>query len=203
MLKELFRKTTDIVFVNLLWMLVSFLGILITLGAATTAMFSVTFQILKKNEPTNVLHQFIQSFKENFVISTLVWLSILAVGIPLYMMFNYAINTDQMVLLIIGIVGGYQLLMFTIFVFPVISRFKTETNRQLLKNVLLLSNMNLWTNFKLIGSLAFVVLLIVFVHEMMILIGIGFYGILVSFHLNKLFEPYLMQFRSIEDEEGN
>jgi uncharacterized membrane protein YesL len=63
-MKELFRKLTDIIFVNFIWILASFLGLLITTGAATTAMFRVTHQILKKSEPTNVLSTFFKVSKK-------------------------------------------------------------------------------------------------------------------------------------------
>ena len=125
-MKELFRQFTDIVFVNLLWILTSFLGLLITLGAATTAMFRVTSQILKKNEPTNVFSLFVESFKENFWISTLVWVVLLVFAAPLFYMYHYALNQEAFILLLIAIIGVYQLLIVTIYVFPIIATFKTK-----------------------------------------------------------------------------
>ncbi|MDO9629865.1 MAG: YesL family protein [Acholeplasmataceae bacterium] len=202
MLKDLFRNLTDIIFVNLLWLLVSFLGLLITLGAATTAMFRVTFQILKKNEPTNVLSSFFKSFKEGFILSTLVWFALLAIGFPLFFMYHYAISNDLIVLLLISIVGGYQLLIFTIYFFPVAAIFKTDHWKDLIKNVTLMANTNLWTNFKVIGSLAFLVLVIVFIHESLILIAVGLYGVLVSFHLKKVFTPYLIKLGELDLDNG-
>ncbi|PKK87844.1 MAG: hypothetical protein CVV62_02525 [Tenericutes bacterium HGW-Tenericutes-7] len=202
-MKDFYKKLTDVIFVNLLWILGSFLGLLITMGASTTAMFRVTFQLLKKSEPTNVFHTFYKSFKENFVVSTLVWLTLVLLGFCLFMMYNYALHTDAPFLIVLAIVGGYQILIFTIYFFPVLAIFETKNVKQLIKNVLYLSNKNLWTNFKLLGSLAFVVLGIVFIHEMLILVLIGVYGVLISFHLKKVFDPYLRQFGEIDDEEGN
>lgn len=203
MIKELFRQFTDIVFVNLLWILTSFLGLLITCGAATTAMFRVTSQILKKNEPTNVLQLFIQSFKENFWISTLVWVVLLVFAAPLFYMYHYALNQETFILLLIGVVGAYQLLIMTIYIFPIIATFKTKNFYQLMKNTLIIANTNLWTNFKVIGSLAFLILIIFIIHESLILIGVGLYGVLVSFHLKKVFQPYLIQLGDQYEEEGN
>jgi len=203
MIKELFRQFTDIIFVNLLWILTSFLGLLITLGAATTAMFRVTQQILKKNEPTNVLHLYIQSFKENFWISTLVWVVLLVLAAPLFYMYHYALNQEIFILLVIAIIGAYQLLIVTIYIFPIIATFKTKNYYQLMKNTLIIANTNLWTNFKVLGSLAFLILLIFVVHESLILIGVGLYGVLVSFHLKKVFKPYLLELGDNNEEEGN
>ncbi len=204
MLKDLLRSLTDIIFVNLLWILVSFLGLLITLGASTTAMFRVTFQILKKTEPTNVLSTFFESFKENFVVSTLVWLGLLALGVPLFFMYHYALSNNSFFLLIIAIVGGYQLIIFAIYFFPVVATFKTKSWKDLIRNVVIMANTNLWTNFKVLGSLAFLVLVIVFIHESLILVSIGLYGVLVSFHLKKVFIPHLRELGELDlDNERN
>lgn len=202
MLKEVYRQFTDLVFVNLLWILVSFLGLFVTVGAATTAMFSVTFQILKQKEPTNVFSSYVKSFKENLVASTLVWLALVVIFVPLYMMYNYGLNQNQVWLVIIALVGFYQLLVFTLYIFPVMAVFKTSSMGQLIKNVIIMANTNLWTNFKIMGSLAFVVLLMIYVHVSMLLIGIGLYGILVSHHLNIIFKPFYIKLDAI-DEEGD
>lgn len=200
MLKELYKKFTDIIYLNFLWLLSSFLGLLITFGASTTAMFRVAFQILKTKEPTNVFKLFVQSFKENFKESTLVWLLLVILGIPLYMMYHYAVNTDQAWLVVLAFFGMYEWVMFMIYVFPTIANFQTKHMGQLIKNVMLLSNVNLWVNIKLIGSLAFV-LLLMFIHNSLLLIAVGLYGVLVSFHLQKVFHPYKMHLG--EKEEGN
>jgi uncharacterized membrane protein YesL len=201
MLKEVYRKFTDLILVNLLWILVSFLGLFVTVGAATTAMFSVTFQLLKQNEPTNVFSSYVKSFKVNFVASTLVWLFLVVCFIPLYMMYNYGLNQDTSWLVVVSIVGFYQLLIFTLYIFPVMAVFQTSSFFKLIQNVIIMANTNLWTNMKIIGSLAFVVVLVVFVHESMLLIGIGIYGILVSHHLNIIFKPIYAKL-GVLDEEG-
>lgn len=203
MIKELYRKTADVIYTNFLWILFSFLGLLLTLGAATTAMFSVMFQILMVNEPTSVFSTYFKSFKTNFIQSTLVWLCLIAIGIPLYMMYNYSINENNVILLMISIVGGYQLVIFTMYVFPVMAVFQTKNTGQLIKNVLIMSNTNIWTNIKLFGTLAFAVLLIVFVHVSLVLVAVGLYGIMVSFHLRQVFKPYLKELGEIEDDEVN
>lgn len=199
-MREFLKKLTDIIYVNFLWLLVSFLGLLITTGAATTALFRVMFQIMKKHEPTNVLQLFIQSFKENFLLSTLVWLVFITLSIPLFFMYQFALNNQITWLLILAIVSSYQVVLFFIFVFPTIALFETKQKRTLIKNVLLLQNRNLWTNFKLLGSLLFVILLILYVHDMFILLAIGLYGVLINFHLKKVFLPYLKDLGEIEEE---
>lgn len=200
MIKELYQKFTDIVYLNLLWLLASFLGLLLTFGASTTAMFRVASQILKSKEPTSVFPLFIQSLKENWKESTLVWLILVIVGIPIYMMYHYAINTDSPLLAVLAVVSFYEWMMVTIYIFPVIATFKTKNLTQLFKNVLLMANMNMWTNIKLLGSFA-LVLLLMFIHSSLLLIAVGLYGVLVSYHLHKVFHPYKLALGV--DEEGN
>lgn len=52
---------------------------LVTVGAATTALFTVTLKMVK-NEEGNVTSQFFHAFKDNFKQSTIVWLILFAVG---------------------------------------------------------------------------------------------------------------------------
>lgn len=200
MIKELFKKFTDIVYLNILWLLASFLGLLITFGASTTAMFRVAFQILKSKEPTSVFPLFIQSFKENVKESTLVWIILVVLGVPIYMTYHYAINTDSAMLAVFAVVSFYEWMMITIYIFPVMATFQTKHLGQLFKNVLLMANMNMWTNIKLLGSFAFV-LLLMFIHSSLFIIAVGLYGVLVSYHLQKVFHPYKLALGV--DEEGN
>jgi len=200
MMKELFKKFTDIVYLNFLWLLASFFGLLITFGASTSAMFRVAFQILKTKEPTNVFRLFFLSFKDNFKESTLVWFILVLLGAPIYMMYHYAINENQDVLMIMAIFASYEWVIMMIYIFPTIAVFKSKHLGQLIKNVLLMSNMNMWTNMKLLGSLA-VLILLIFIHSSLILFAVGLYGVLVSYHLQKVFHPYKTNLGVIE--EGN
>lgn len=55
---------------------------IVTVGAATTALFSVNLKMVK-NEEGNVTSQFFQAFKANFRQSTIVWLILLVLGVIL------------------------------------------------------------------------------------------------------------------------
>jgi len=202
-LKDFFRQLTDILFVHLLWILVSFLGLLITFGAATTALFKVMFQIYKIEEPTHVTKLFFKTFKEEFLESTLSWLMILVVAVPLFFMISYAYNTNSDILLILGIVIAYQLLMFFIYVFPVIAVFKSKSFGSMLKNVLLLQNRHMLTNIKLLGSLVIFIAGMLWVHGALILLLIPCYGFLMSFHLKSVFQIYINEFKKTISKEND
>lgn len=201
MLKTFYKKSMDVVFVNFLWIITSLIGIFFTLGASTTALFKVIFQIIRYDEPTSVWDEFKKSFKENFVFSTVVWLILVVFGTSIYFLYIYALNQNNDILLVFAVVGIYQWVIFFIYFFPMNALFKTHKPLTMIKNVMIMSNTNIWTNFKVIGSLALVFILFVFIHPSFLVIAIGLYGFLVSFHLRKRFEPYLEQFeKNIETE---
>lgn len=191
MLKELYKRTMDLVYVNFLWILFSFLGILITLGAATTALFRVIFQLFKTKEVTSVFPLFLKSFKENFIQSTLIYIGLLVLGFSTYVMISYGFEHSVTWMIVIGVFVAYEWLVFTLYVFPVLAVFKTSKWTQLIKNVILLSNYHVWTNVKLVGSFVFVGLLVYYVHASFMLLAIGIYGFLVAFQLQKIFQPYI------------
>ncbi len=201
MLKEYYKRFIDIAYACFLWVLFSFLGILITFGAASCAMFRVVFQTFKTKEPTNVMRLFSRSFKENLIISTLVWLILVALFIPLYLMYLYAVDSGKSVFLVLSIVGFYQLLVIFIFSFPLIAVFKTKNNLQMIKNILIMANSNLLTNIKLIGSLAFSVFLVLYVHQVLIVLAIPLYAFLIAFHLKKIIDPMIISIN--DDKKGD
>lgn len=55
---------------------------IVTVGASTTALFTVTLKMVK-NEEGNVTAQFFKAFKSNFKQSTIVWLILLVLGVAL------------------------------------------------------------------------------------------------------------------------
>ena len=203
-LKDFFRQFTDTLYVHLLWVLVSFLGLLITFGASTTALYKVMFQIYKTEEPTHVSRLFFETFKKEFVESTCVWLLILVLALPLAWMLIYAYQTPNDWLFIFGIVIAYQVVMFFLYVFPVIAVFKSKSIISTIRNVLILQNKHLLTNIKLLGSIVIFIAGMMWLHGSFIFLLIPCFGFLISFHLKSAFAPYIAQFTiKIEKENDN
>lgn len=67
-------------YLGVLWLI--FCIPIITVGASTTALFTVTLKMVK-NEEGAVTSQFFHAFKSNFKQSTIVWLIMLVLGIAL------------------------------------------------------------------------------------------------------------------------
>ncbi len=201
MLKEIYKKTMDIVFVNFLWIFTSLFGILITAGAAFSGMFRVIYLIIERDEPTSVLSEFKKGFLEDFWKNTLVWLILVVLLGSIYFMYITSLSNNNDILLILSIVGLYQWLIFFIYYFPITALFKTKNQIDMVKNVIILSNLSIWTNLKAIGSIAFIIILVMFIHPIFLIIAIGIYGYLITFHLRKILKPYYEQWKFNELEE--
>lgn len=74
------NRIADLFILNILWIFCSIP--IITIGATTTALYSVNLKFID-NEEGNLIKTFFKSFKENFKKSTIIWLIILAVSIIL------------------------------------------------------------------------------------------------------------------------
>ncbi|MCD8222479.1 MAG: YesL family protein [Clostridiales bacterium] len=78
-------KFFDIFLLNILWMVCCIL--VVTAGAATTAVYYVTMKLVR-DEDGSTIRQYFKSFKENFKQATAIWLILLAVlaviGFDLY-----------------------------------------------------------------------------------------------------------------------
>ncbi len=118
----------DLILLNILWLLCSVP--FITIGASTTALYSVTLK-MAANEEGYIIRGFWDAFKKSFKQSTLVWLILLAVGAVLGMdiviisskLQGVALNAG---LLFIGSVSVIYLIELT-FVFPIIAKFENST----------------------------------------------------------------------------
>jgi uncharacterized membrane protein YesL len=140
---------TRLMYVNLLWILFSFLG-LVVLGffPATTAMFSVVRKWVMKEE-INVFNTFWASYKSEFLKSNGVGLIIITLGCFFY--FNIkiveAITLPSLKLLYIPNVIMILIFICTLlYIFPVLVHFKVGLTVAI-KNAVILMTINPMTTF--------------------------------------------------------
>ena len=74
------NRVADLFILNILWIFCSIP--IITIGATTTALYSVNLKFID-NEEENLIKTFFKSFKENFKKATIIWLIILSLSIIL------------------------------------------------------------------------------------------------------------------------
>lgn len=132
-------RIVDTVWLNLLWLLCCIP--IVTAGAATTALFSVTLKMVK-NEEGNVTRQFFQAFRSNFRFSTKVWLVMLA-GIAVLATDGYILwhlryrNAFWTVLSAVYLVLVAGCGVIAMYIFPLMARFE-NTMLAMFRNSLLI-----------------------------------------------------------------
>ena len=131
-------KICDMVFLNVLWVICSIP--IVTIGASTTALYTVMLKLVR-NEEGYIFRSFFRAFKENFKQSTLIWLIIAAFSVVWWVDFRIAGMMGAgvgEVLRIIFLIVAFLLLSVTIYVFPLTARYENKISATL-KNALILT----------------------------------------------------------------
>lgn len=197
---EALDKIADIVVLNFLF-IVSSIPI-ITIGASSTAMYSVALKQMR-NQDVSVTKEFIKSFKENFKISTIIWGLMIVVGCMLLLDFhisNLVPNKALSVMLkFISTLVGIMLLFSITYVFPIISKFD-NTIKNTVVNSILMSIQNLpYTVIMLIMNILGAILMFSLINYFgyilffYMIIGFGVTSYVNSIFLNKIFDKYINQ----------
>lgn len=170
---------------------------IVTIGASTTALIYACIK-LQRNEGSAV-HNFFQSFKQNFVQSTIIWIGYLVVGILLLICFTTWRNID-------GVMGNTVLgvacivlipYVLTIsYVFGIQSRFVNP-----IKKTLRYSFTMSIINWKMTIQMVIILIAVVYINivavtlanAIMLIIGFGLLGYIFAWYYNKIFEPYISE----------
>ncbi len=134
---EIIGRITDLILLNILF-LITCLPVF-TIGASVTALYTLCFRLMRE-EYSGIVKSYFKAFKDNFKQATVIWLLLLAAGIPALYYFSLLFQMDSIlryssfVFVIIAVLG----LMAGSYVFPWISQFE-NTTAQALKNALILS----------------------------------------------------------------
>jgi uncharacterized membrane protein YesL len=128
---------------NFLWIIFSIP--IFTIGASTTASYYVMGKLLR-GESSGVIKDFWKSFKMNFKQSTIVWLILLLAYMLVY--FNIRnigmLGSMRKIILPCQYVILVELLIITIYAFPLISRYYSSV-KGIFKTALILGNMHVPT----------------------------------------------------------
>ena len=131
-------KICDMVCLNILW-LVCCIPI-VTIGASTTALYSIMLKMVK-NEEGYIFRGFLKAFKTNFKQSTIIWIILLLLGILWTVDFRVAGVIPGMagiVLRTLFLTLGFVLLSVTIYIFPLTARYENSI-KGTFKNALILT----------------------------------------------------------------
>lgn len=131
-------KVADLIILNLLWIFCSIP--IVTIGAATSALYSETFKLAEDKEGY-IISSYFKAFKENFKYSTLAWILIVFIGYILFIDLSYWISSTSSLSHIIVILNFTILIIFfnaSFCFFALQSKFK-NTLKNTLKNSVLLT----------------------------------------------------------------
>lgn len=132
------NKICDMVCLNVLWLICCIP--IITIGASTTALYTIMLKMVR-NEEGYIFRGFFKAFKSNFKQSTVIWLILLLLGIVCWIDYRVAgalPGTAGFVMRAIFLLVGFILLSVVIYVFPLTARYE-NTTRATLRNALILT----------------------------------------------------------------
>lgn len=130
-------KLADFIILNLLWVVCSIP--IITIGASTTALYTVMLKLVK-NEEGYIAKGFLKAFKENFKQSTIMWIIFLLISIVFVVDFvSIKLMSDKIggLLQILFLFMGALLAAWMVYAFALQARF-VNTVKNTLKNAMIL-----------------------------------------------------------------
>jgi uncharacterized membrane protein YesL len=167
------------------------------MGAASVAVYSVTLKMAEDKEGY-VGRDFVKAFKENLKQGIFLGLITLAAIYVVYLNLSlfFAIESNPLPLLIIGIFAGVYFLLSLLYAYPLIARYKNSL-KNTLSNSFLIST-------KYIGRTLFLILIIVFIVIVCLYNSTTiFFGILIgpTFIMFTISSFSLTIFRKIEKDQ--
>lgn len=184
-------KLVRLLWLSILWALCSVP--LITIGASTTALYSVTLKYVRDQEGY-LTSSFIEAFRENFRQSTLMWGISLAVCIFLFADFTvyYRSGFESMisVLLFTVFMGVFVTFIFTnIYIYPLLAYFE-NTLKHTLTNALVMAVCHLPSSIAMLSFSFAVIMAGVLFFPPLLFVAPGIIAYLNSRFLRNIFDLY-------------
>lgn len=178
----------DVIILTLLWLLCSLP--LFTIGIATTALFYVTTKQISDKEGY-VTANFFRSLKENFIQGLIITVILSVIGFVIFesIRFAYLLPEWKEFILTLDYIAAFEVIIVTIYVFPLLSRFDMKTI-EILRTAFFLANRHMFTTITCFVLIVGIVLLCIFVNPVFIIMSIGAYAYISSFMLMRIFRKY-------------
>lgn len=137
-------RITDLIIINVIHVICC--TPVFTIGAAFSALYTVTIKMAKDEETAPISKEYFRAFQRNFKQATGLWLIVFAFGIALYFDFRIALTVNSVSIrsLFVGLLVAVMIIyLCTIsYLFPMIAWFY-NTNMRMIKNAFYLSGANL------------------------------------------------------------
>lgn len=174
-------------YLNILWFIFSIP--IFTIGASTTALYSVSLKIVR-NEEGNLTKDFIKSFKQNFKQSTSVWIILTFLGILLlidgYILYHKGLdNIFWTILLASYFVACVAYLLISLYIYPLISKFENKT-LYVFKNALIIGLRFLICSSVITFIHFIIIYTIIFIFTPLIIFGMGITALISSYLMSNI-----------------
>lgn len=203
------NKLTDLVLLNVLWLICSLP--VVTIGASTTAMYYVSITSIRSGDGY-VVKRFLRSFKENFRLITPVWLVMMVCGALLagdVIFWSQIQGAFAKGMLVMSVIVAVLLFMIELWIFPVFAKLM-GSRRELLKNAAAFAVGYLpYTAIILLITLAavYVNLKSLVANSIMLFIGFALLSYIQSFFFYRVFMNHIDEryddFDSVLDDENS
>ena len=172
---------------NALWALCSIP--LVTIGASTTALFSVTRQWVKGKEPPLLSH-FWKGFKENFLQATLIWIILATAGVMLSVNLRALIYSgqEQSFLYILQWIAAVELVLLAINAFSLLAHYQV-TVLGCIRSAFFITNKHLGVSISIL-ALLLGLLWLLYYWPVLILWVMGVLALGISFMQVRVFDAY-------------
>ena len=174
-------------YLNILWFIFSIP--IFTIGASTTALYSVSLKIVR-NEEGNLTKDFIKSFKQNFKQSTSVWIILTLLGTLLlidgYILYHKGLdNIFWTILLASYFVACVAYLLISLYIYPLISKFENKT-LYVFKNALIIGLRFLICSAVITFIHFIIIYTIIFIFTPLIIFGMGITALISSYLMSNI-----------------
>ena len=176
------NRVSDLFILNILWIICSIP--IITIGASTTALYSVDLKLLD-NEEGYIIKSFFKAFKENFKKSTIIWLIIMLIsvilGVNLVFWLKCGLSISYFALPFI-LFSLFIFLLVTPYIFPALTKAKCSI-LNIIKYCFFVSLKNLPYSILILlfgASVLFATIYFPVVFLFIILLGVSIHSYMVS-----------------------
>lgn len=200
-------RLADLCVLNLVWIIASLP--IFTIGASSTAMLTLTIEMVKGNE-VKVIRDFFKAFKANFKRATIIWLIMLGtglfIGLDYYMFGNMSGAFGKVIKYLITFIAVYYSFML-IYIFAILPTYK-NTVKNAFRNSVLLPFINLPYSLILLGLILVAIYVTLydleffFKYGLLIWLMLGFatMAYLSSFIFVRIFIKDFPEWKDIMDE---
>lgn len=197
------NKMVDAVGLSLLWLITSLP--LVTMGAATTALYYTTHKVIHYDRGrvwSEYWKCFLSSFKQATPLGLLMQVLIYLLGVNAYSSYMMVMSGNATLWIFLAVLIPLVLiLMWAVYLFPLIARFHSTT-KAVIKNCLLIALRNLPLTLLLVGLFVACVAVVFFVPLSFTYMPVA-YMMLSSVILEKIFQKYMSPEDLAMEQERN